>query len=292
VAQPLGLSVAQAAEGIVRVIDVKMEEAIKAISTMRGHDLRDFMLLAFGGAGPLHAGRIARGLGMAGVMVPRHPGVFSAIGLLMADVRHDYVRSSLTPLSEISPASANEMLERLAAQALAELRDDGFPSDRIRIERDIDMRYAGQGYEITIPSPATPLVDAHLQELRTTFDRQHQTLFGHMAPRQPVEIVSYRVRGIGLVPRVMLPKFERSGSTLAEARREVRRARFDGEELDCPVYQRERLDVGLALEGPAILEQFDATTVICPGQVARVDEWKNLIVTQSTAATPAGAAIQ
>jgi N-methylhydantoinase A len=279
VARPLGLDVPETAEGIIRVIDVKMEEAIKAISTMRGHDLRDFMLLAFGGAGPLHAGRIARDLGMAGVIVPLYPGVFSAIGLLMSDVKHDYIRSKLTPLSEISPADVNGMFERMVAQALDELRDDGFSAEQIRIERALDMRYAGQGYEIAVSCPAHSLQDADLQQLRTTFDQQHRTMFGHMAPEEPVEIVSYRVRGIGLVPPVEMPKFKPAGTTLADAQRELRRVRFDGREIDCPVYQRERLDVGLTVAGPAILDQFDCTTVICPGQTARVDEWKNLIVT-------------
>jgi N-methylhydantoinase A len=107
-------------------------------------------------------------------------------------------------------------------------------------------------------------------------------MFGHMAAEESVEIVSYRVCGIGLLPPVAMPKFEPAGGTLADARRELRRVRFDGEERECPVYQRERLDVGLQVAGPAILDQFDSTTVICPGQVARVDEWKNLIVMQST----------
>ena len=280
VARPLGLDTAQAAEGIIRVIDVKMEEAIKAISTMRGHDLRDFMLLAFGGAGPVHAGRIARDLGMAGVIVPRHPGVFSAIGLLMSDVKHDYIRSHLTPLAEASPDSVNAMFERLVAQALDELRGDGFAPDRIRVERALDMRYAGQGYEIAVPCAAEPLQIADLKRLRVAFDQQHGTMFGHMAPEEPVEIVSYRVRGVGLLPPVSLPKFKPVGGALAAARRELRRVRFEGEERDCPIYQRERLDVGFELEGPAILEQFDCTTVICPEQIARVDEWKNLIVTE------------
>src|SRR5262249_53363094 len=119
-----------------------------------------------------------------------------------------------------------------------------------------------------------------LETLRVAFDRRHETLFGHMAPEEPVEIVSYRVRGVGLVPPVAMPKFKPAGGTLADARRDVRRTRFDGREMDCPVYQRERLDVGLTLTGPAILDQFDCTTVICPGQTARVDEWKNLIVTE------------
>ena len=279
VAKPLGLDVAEAAEGIVRVIDVKMEEAIKAISTMRGHDLRDFMLLAFGGAGPLHAGRIARDLGMAGVIVPLYPGVFSAIGLLMSDVKHDYIRSKLSPLSEVTPADVNGMFERMMAQALEELRDDGFAANHIRIERALDMRYAGQGYEIAVPCPVQPLQEADLRQLRATFDQQHRAMFGHMAPQEPVEIVSFRVRGIGLVAPVEMPKFKPAGTTLGDARRELRRVRFDGRELDCPVYQRERLDVGLTVAGPAVLDQFDCTTVICPGQTARVDEWKNLIVT-------------
>jgi N-methylhydantoinase A len=280
VADPLSVSVAKAAEGIIRIIDVKMEEAIKAISTMRGHDLRDFMLLAFGGAGPLHAGRIARDLGMAGVIVPLYPGVFSAIGLLMADVTHDYIQSKLTPLTEITPQETNAVFGRLAAEATEELHGDGFTPAHIRVERALDMCYAGQGYEITVPCPSEPLAAENLTALRATFDQQHSSMFGHSAPEEPVEIVSYRVRGIGMVPSVELPKFKRSGTTLSDAQRAVRSVHFGDEELDCPVYQRERLDVGVSIAGPAILDQLDCTTVICPGQVARVDEWKNLIVTE------------
>jgi N-methylhydantoinase A len=278
IARPLAMSAAEAAEGIVRIIDVKMEEAIKAISTMRGHDLRDFMLLAFGGAGPVHAGRIARDLGMAGVIVPLYPGVYSAIGLLMSDVKHDYIQSRMTPLNELSAANINGMFARLIAQATDELHNDGFAPDAIRIERALDMRYAGQGYEITMACDV--LQDDGLGALRQKFDAQHQTMFGHMAPEEPVEVVSYRVRGVGLVPPVALPQFKRAGLTLADALHETRRVRFDGQDVECPIYQRERLDVGLALTGPAVLDQLDCTTVIYPGQLARVDEWKNLIVTQ------------
>jgi N-methylhydantoinase A len=279
VAGPLSMSVEDAAEGIVRIIDVKMEEAIKAISTMRGHDLRDFMLLAFGGAGPVHACRIARDLGMAGVIVPLYPGVYSAIGLLMSDVKHDYIQSKMTQLAEIAPRDLNAMFERLAMQALADLRDDGFSSETIRIDRALDMRYAGQGYEITMDCAAEAMTADGLKDLRLRFDAQHRSMFGHMAPEEPVEIVSYRVRGVGLVPPVQMPTFKRAGTTLADALRETRSVRFDGKAIDCPVYQRERLDVGLTFSGPAVLDQFDCTTVICPGQKARVDEWKNLIVT-------------
>ena len=112
------------------------------------------------------------------------------------------------------------------------------------------------------------------------FDQRHQSAFGHMAPEEPVEIVSYRVRGLGLLPPIEMPKFPPAGAALEDARRGSRRVRFDGAELDCPIYRRDQIDVGTNFAGPAILEQLDCTTVVRPGQIARVDEWKNLIVTQ------------
>src|SRR5207237_6196135 len=141
---------------------------------------------------------------------------------------------------------------RLEALASEELRDDGFAPASIRIQRALDMRYAGQGYEITMPC-GDASQDAGLGALRREFDQRHRTMFGHMAPEEPVEIVSYRVRGIGLVPPVAMPKFEPTGSTLADARSETRRVRFDGQDRECPIYQRERIDVGLILNGPAVL---------------------------------------
>ncbi|MGH6672557.1 MAG: hydantoinase/oxoprolinase family protein [Xanthobacteraceae bacterium] len=278
IAGALSLDVAAAAEGIIRVIDVKMEEAIKAISTMRGHDLRDFFLLAFGGAGPLHAARMARDLGMAGVIVPLYPGVFSAIGLLMSDVKHDYIRSRMTPIAELQPRDVETIFSELESVARGDLRRDGFADSDIRIARALDMRYAGQGYEITLPCTADETCS--LAGLRKKFDLEHAVQFGHSAPDEPVEVVSYRVRGAGLVPPVSAPKFAPQGGKVADALRETRPGRFGGKTIPCPVYQRERLDVGVTLRGPAILDQFDCTTVICAGQIARVDEWKNVIVTE------------
>ncbi len=280
VARPLGISIDEAAEGIVRIIDVKMQEAIKAISTMRGHDLRDFVLLAFGGAGPLHAGRIARDLGMAGVVVPLYPGVFSAIGLMMSDVKHDYVQSRLAPLGDLTCDAIAAMFGRLSGEALMDLKRDGFADARIRLERALDMRYAGQGYEITLPCDDDALHRHGIAGLRRRFDDMHQQMFGHMAPDQPVEVVSYRLCGIGMVSAPPIRKYTPTGAKLSDALREHRQVRFDGKSLACPVYQRERLDVGLELRGPAILDQFDCTTVVYPGQTACVDEWKNIIITE------------
>ena len=277
VATKLSLSVPEAAEGIVRIINVKMQEAIKAISTMRGHDLSDFQLLAFGGAGPLHAGRIAAELGMPGVVVPLYPGVYSAMGLLMSDVKHDYIRSKLSPLASVTETAISKVFEDLERQAQRDLREENFREDQIGIERALDMRYAGQGYEITIPCEY-PLDRDSVARLRRAFDESHKQMFGHTAPGEPVEIVSYRLRGVGRVPPVKLRKYKNLGIPLKDALREMRKARFDGITLDCPVYQRDRLDVGVRLAGPAIVDQLDATTVIPPGQSARVDEFKNILI--------------
>ncbi len=277
VAQPLGISVGEAAEGIVSIINVKMQEAIKAISTMRGHDLRDFMLLAFGGAGPLHAGQIAQNLGMAGVIVPLYPGVYSAMGLLMSDVKHDYIRSRLAAINTLTEGEINAPFDELAQDARAELADEGFADAAVRIEAALDMRYAGQGYEITVPCE-WPLEPGDRAMLRKRFDELHASSFGHTAPDETVEIVSWRLRGVGVVPPVRQRTFEPQGLALADAVRERRVMRFDGVETECPVYQREKLDVGVTFDGPAVVDQLDCTTVVFPGQSVRVDEYRNMII--------------
>ncbi len=282
IARPLKMETSAAAEGVVRIINVKMEEAIKAISTMRGHDLRDFMLLAFGGAGPLHACRMAAELGMKGVLVPLHPGVYSAMGLVMSDVKHDYLRSKLTAISKASEAEVNAAFAELEKQARADLAREDFADKSIRIEYALDMRYAGQGYEMTIPC-AVPLAPGDLKKLRANFDEEHCKSFGHTAPDEPVEIVSWRLRGVGLVPPVQLPVYAPTGAPLEKAVRATRKARFDGVDIECPVYQREGLDVGVSFTGPALIDQLDCTTVMPPGFCARVDTHKNLVITMGAA---------
>jgi N-methylhydantoinase A len=277
VAKPLCMSIEAAAEGVTRIINVKMQEAIKAISTMRGHDLRDFMLLAFGGAGPLHACAMAKELGMAGVLVPLYPGVYSALGLVMSDVKHDYIRSRMTNVAATSEDAVNAVFAKLEKDARADLAAEEFSAGQIAIEYALDMRYAGQGYEMTLPCEA-PLQKDDLAKLRRAFDEEHKKTFGHTAPDEPVEIVSWRLRGVGKVPPVELPKFKPTGAKLEGALRETRPAIFAGKSVPTPVYQRERLDVGATFSGPAIVDQLDATTVVPPGFTARVDDYRNLII--------------
>ncbi|MPZ88254.1 MAG: hydantoinase/oxoprolinase family protein [Nitriliruptorales bacterium] len=279
VAEPLGLSPMQAAEGIVRIVNTKMEEAIKAISTMRGHDLRAFTLLAFGGAGPVHAGAMMADLGMTATVVPLHAGVFSSLGLLMADVRHDYVTSRLERVEDLDAAEADGVLDSLAQAARKELRDEGFAEDDIDVQYGVDLRYEGQGYELTVPSPPALRSDEGLARLREAFDALHRERFGHAAPDSPVEVVSYRVTGIGRTPQGRFPTTEPTGRGIAGALAGSRRARFQGIDVDCPVYRRALLDVGERIAGPCIVEQPDATVVVNPGQEATVDRFRNLVIT-------------
>jgi N-methylhydantoinase A len=280
VAEPLGLDVYRAAAGIVEIINAHMEQGIKAVSSERGHDLRDFALVAFGGAGPLHAARLAAALEIPWVLVPPYPGVTSAMGLLMSDVKHDYVRSRLQSLSETDPDDAERLFAELAAQARADLQAEGFADDQIVLQRLLDLRYAGQGYELGVPTSEAPLDRSALAAARGRFDALHERLHGHQAPDEPVEIVNYRLIALARVPRIELRRDAAGSDDATAARKEERRVVFLDQQgpMPCPVYDRARLAPGHRLNGPAIVEQVDSTTVVYPGQEVLVDEYRNLLV--------------
>ncbi|HXG49936.1 MAG TPA: hydantoinase/oxoprolinase family protein [candidate division Zixibacteria bacterium] len=282
IARPLGLSLLEAADGILNIINVKMEEAIKAVSSQRGYDIRDFTLVAFGGGGPMHAGRMALDLGIPAVLVPPTPGVHSALGLLMSDVKHDYVRSKLAGLEELDCEEVNRLFAELIAEAKSDLTAEGFGDQEIRIEPFLDLRYAGQGYELTVPCPMPPLAPSDLASMRQRFDAQHEQVSGHKAESEPVELVSVRLVSIGLVPQARLSPAKRTGRALEQARTGERRVYFGPARgtLPCAIYARERLEPGHAVPGPAIVEQLDTTTVIQPEQIGTVDDYGNLIIKQ------------
>jgi N-methylhydantoinase A len=261
-------------------VDVKMGEAIRAISTQRGYDLQDFTLVAFGGAGPVHAGSLALDLGIRTVLVPPHPGAHSALGLLMCPVRHDYVRTRLAALEHLTASEAEAQLAALEALARDELAREGFGSADVDVQRFADLRYRGQGYEITVPLPSTPWDGGSAAAARARFDQVHAQLYGHAAPDQPVELVSYRVAGIGRITPALLPDHEPCSAPLSAARLEIRPVRFPGApgEVSCPVYDRALLGPGHAFAGPAVVEQFDSTVVVPPGMRCRVDPRLNLIL--------------
>ena len=279
IAEPLGLTIAAAAAGMLRVVDVQMGEAIKAITTRRGFDLREFTLVAFGGAGPLHAARLARELGLREVLVPPHPGVTSALGLLVSDVRHDHVRSRLDRLDELAPRTAESEFMGLEDAATAELRDEGFAPESIQLRRALDLRYLGQGYELTTPiepGPIDPLA------IRAAFDAEHERQFGHAAPDRAVEVVSYRVAAIGRVVPVALARVPAADGPVEHARVGEREAGLGehGEPVRCAVYERSRLRAGHGFAGPAIVRQLDATTCVLPGQRVEVDAFGDLLISE------------
>ena len=217
IAEPLGVDLHRAATGIVRVVNVAMAEAIKAISTHRGHDIRGFTLVPFGGAGPVHACQIAVDLGIRQVLVPRTPGVFSAQGLMLSTVKHDHVRSRLEPLAELREEAVSRHFEEILAEADAGLAEDGFERADRQLRCLLEMRYAGQGYELAVPLERLPLAPGDLARYRVQFDEIHQRQHGHAAPDQPLEVVNYRVEAIGLVPPVSVPDPERASEPVESA---------------------------------------------------------------------------
>jgi N-methylhydantoinase A len=272
IADPLGLSAIDAAKGIVEIVNVKMQEAIKAVSSNRGYDLRDFHLLAFGGAGPLHAAALASELGMKGVLVPAFPGAFSALGLLLSDVRQDYVTSELGAIDAVEPAHVAGVFDALRARGEAELLAQGFAPAQLRFEHAFDLRYVGQGFELTIPVPENPRTREALQAARARFDEDHAQITGHSAPGERVEIVNYRITAVAAVPQASIASPFVATTGAAGAKLGERDTWLGGARTPTALFDRTKLAPGTAVAGPAILLQGDSTTLIPPGQSAVVVE--------------------
>jgi N-methylhydantoinase A len=274
VARPLGLPLAAAAQGILDIVNNNMVGALRLVSVERGYDPRDFVLVPFGGAGPLHGADLAALLGMRTVVVPRHPGVLSTFGLLGTEVRNDYARTSLQKPPDHDLAAVASVYADLESQAQAWLAAEGVAPSARRLTRLADLRYRHQGFELTVPWPERDLaVDA----LVARFHARHRQLYTYALADAPVEIVTLRVAAAGRVRRFTPPPLPRRGA--APARHPRRRVHFAGVGWRaCPCLDRERLGVGAVVTGPAIVEQLDTTTVVPPGHRARVDRVGNLVI--------------
>ena len=277
IARPLGLSLEAAASGILQIVDNNMVGAIRLVSVERGHDPRDFALVPFGGAGPLHGGSLAALLGMRTVVIPRHPGVLSTLGLLATDVRNDYARTSLQKPPHHDLAAVAAIYGNLEREATAWLSTEGVPPDQRRLQRLADLRYRHQGFEITVPWNEP---DLSADGLVRRFHERHRRLYTYALEDAPVEIVTLRVSATGGLRRLTLPRLPARRGSAAQARTGRRRVYFEeaGGWVECATYDRESLPPGGVLAGPAIVEQLDATTVVLPGQRATVDRIGNLIV--------------
>jgi N-methylhydantoinase A len=280
----LGLGVPQTAQGILSVVTANMARAIRVISVQRGHDPRDYTLMAFGGAGPLHAARLARELEIGRVLVPANPGILCAMGLLLTDLRADFAHTRLMPATEGSTADVAEGFAALAERAERWFVHEGIASADRHITRTVDMRYHGQNYELSVAVPDGPVSKATLQALATGFADVHRQRYGFAADGDPVQIVTLRVEATGAVRKAELLAHPEAGADASGAivqRRAVWLAEV-GEFADTPVYGREALRPGNRFAGPAIVEQMDATTLVPPGWTARVDSYLNLILEVST----------
>ncbi len=275
----LGMSPMATAQGILAVVTANMAKAIRVISVQRGHDPRDYTLMAFGGAGPLHAARLARELEMKRVLVPRNPGILCAMGLLLTDLRADFASTRLTPLAS-GLAALETAFAALGAQAEAWFAQECIAPAARRLHRSVDMRYAGQNYELPIPLPPGGFGQATLAALAEGFAEAHQRMYGFVAPEEPVQLVTFRVEAIGGVRQAVLRPHPLSGPDARGALADERQVWLPeaGGAVSVPVYARERLAPGNLLAGPAIIEQMDSTTVVLPGMTARVDAYDNLIL--------------
>ncbi|MDB5374978.1 MAG: methylhydantoinase, partial [Belnapia sp.] len=278
-AATLGMGPMETAQGIIAVVTANMAKAIRVISVQRGHDPRDYTLMAFGGAGPLHAARLARELEVKRVLVPRNPGILCAMGLLLTDLRADFASTRLTPLAA-GPSPMTAAFAGLAAQAEAWFAEEGIAPAARRLHRRVDMRYAGQNYELAIPLPPGPVSDASLPALAEAFAAAHRRLYGFVAEEEPVQLVTFRIEATGIVPKAVLRARPLAGPDAAAALTGERQLWLPerGAAVAVPVYARDRLEPGNTLSGPAVIEQMDSTTVVLPGMTARVDPYDNLIL--------------
>jgi N-methylhydantoinase A len=245
-----------------------MANALHLISVQRGYDPRDFVLVAFGGAGPAHANAIARDSEMPTVLIPPSPGIFSATGLLTTDLKRDAATSFLRRADEADSAELETLFEELERAGAEELQREGVTRDRVEFVRQLDMRYVGQSYELTIPAGS---------DLLGRFHAEHERTYGFAAPGEPVEMVSLRLTSVGRIAKPPVRRLEPGPRPEPKERREVYFAEAGGY-VDCPIFDRYALAAGARIEGPAIVEELDSTTVLHPGFRLLVDETANLVI--------------
>ena len=297
-AAELGLTPERTAEGILEIAAWNQANAVEQMSVKRGLDPRDYTLVAFGGSGPLLAGRLVELLGLRAALIPASPGTVSAFGLLTVDLKNDYVQTAVQRHAHLDLTQLNGHLARLEAQATEALAREGVPESARRLVRLADLRYFGQAWEVAVELPPGALDAARAAETLERFHAAHEKRYGysyrndHPGPagsRQGVEWVNVRVVGVGLTGRPA-PRPQSAGDGNAErARTATRAVWFDGGEIACAAYDRARLRPGDRLSGPAIVEEFGATTVVFPGQRVEVDRFGNMVLTGVGAAASARA---
>jgi N-methylhydantoinase A len=280
VGSPLGLGVVEAAAGIIRIVNTNMAVDLRLALQEEGQDPRRFALVAFGGAGPIHAAQLAHDLGIPRVLVPPYPGINCATGLLQTTVKHSYLRSSVGMLNAFPAERMNALFAELEAQALGDVAEEGFTREATALRRRLDLRYLHQGYQLTVDVPSRALTDADKPALKAAFDALHRQIYGQAAEAEEAEIVTFRVQAEIEIDRFSFPRLAAAAGT-AERARTGERPLYDfarGDFAPAGIYDRARLAPGDRITGPAVINQFDATTVVLAGQTVTVDPFGILVI--------------
>ena len=279
-AERLGMGVMEVALGIVEIANSAMVSALRQVSVQRGHDPRDFLLVAFGGAGPVHANRLAAELEIPTVLVPPSPGTTSAMGLLVTDIKHDYSVALIQRAGYLDFGTACESFQRMKIEGESALAREGVGPDEMVFLYQADMRYVGQSYELTIPLPDGGLAPEKLTGVIDRFHLEHERAYGFKADDEPVEFVALRLSAIGSISRPRAREISSCSRGLAAALKPCRAVYFaeSGGLVECRVYDRYQLQPDFEVRGPAIVEEVDSTTVIHPGYGAVVDRFGNLFL--------------
>jgi N-methylhydantoinase A len=280
-ARPLGRDVVEVANGIVEIANAAMINALRLVSVQRGYDPRDFALVAFGGAGPAHANRLAAELQIPRLIIPPAPGIFSAMGLLVTELKHDYAVTRICRTDRLDLAEVAALFDRQMAEGQAMLAREGMSSERTSFRRSVDMRYVGQSFELTIAVPPGAIDDRAIATIVEQFHTEHRRAFGHSTPGEPTEFVNLRVTALGMITKPAMREIApHCSSSTASAVQECRPVYFAeaGGFVECPIVVRYKLGAGAIVDGPAIVEEMDSTTVLHPGYRATIDRYGDLLI--------------
>jgi N-methylhydantoinase A len=279
IARPLKLSLEEAAEGIIKVINASMVRGIRKVSVEKGFDAREFSMICFGGGGPLHSLELAEELRIPTVVVPISPGVNSALGLLIADFRYDYSQTFLRKTQEIDLDSLNQSFKDLEIIATQQMLDEKIPREEMRILRSVEMRYSGQGYELEVSVSNGMLTEKDLKRINDSFHQLHRQLYGYASPQEVTEFVYLRIAALGKIPKPKFKKEKEGNRKPARGLKGKRKIFVQGKYVSLPIYERTLLRPGDKIQGPAVIEQMDSTTFLSNGRQAQVDPYLNLVVT-------------
>lgn len=292
IAAPLGLDAMSSAAGVVDIANAGMIAAMRLVSVQRGYDPRDFALVAFGGAGPLHAGALAEELDMPTLIIPTSPGVASSVGLLMTDIRHEFVITSRVLLNDSDPRELTETYRAYEEQAAALLENERDDWAETALVRTLDLRYRGQSHELQVEVPGGALGSAELERTQQLFEATHTRAYGYAATEDPIELVNLRLTAVGRLPKLarkkLLPGTGDVSSALKGTRQVWLRQKQSGhakamepKAVETPVYDRYKLKAGDTFPGPAIVEEMDSTTVVPADYSVGVDEYGNLVISRN-----------